>query len=401
MLKNKESKIIFICWLAYAAAYTGRLNFSASIVAVIDALGADKAQAGLVSSFFFFAYGAGQLANGILSKKYNAKVMIFFSLIASSVLNVIMPLCPDMATMKYIWLLNGIVQSILWSTLIKTLSNHVSDERLPKAIFAMSTTVPVGTFVAYGLSALFVKLGMWQGVFFSGAVIMSISAFAWLLLYGKKQDAKPIIPENKEKNKTSKVIIIPLILAALAGIANGFIKDGINSWVPSGLYESFGVSQSFSILLTLLLPLVSTLGAAAAKKTHDKIKSHSVMNTLFFTAASLAFGAILLSFRIRSLPAIMICFVAVACLMAMSNNVITSMFALDNRAVLNAGFAAGLLNTFCYVGSTVTTYSLGAVSQARGWNSVFVIMLAVCIGAVLVGIVGFFAEKRIKNGDVK
>ena len=48
MLKNKESKIIFICWLAYAAAYTGRLNFSASIVAVIDALGADKAQAGFL-----------------------------------------------------------------------------------------------------------------------------------------------------------------------------------------------------------------------------------------------------------------------------------------------------------------------------------------------------------------
>lgn len=397
MLKNKESRIIFICWLVYTAAYTGRLNFSASTVALIEAFNASKPDVGLVSSFFFFAYGAGQLVNGILSKKYNAKIMIFLSLAVSSLLNLLMPFCPSISVMKFIWLFNGIAQSVLWSTLIKTLSNYVSDERLPKAIFAMSTTVPVGTFIAYGLSALFVKFGMWQAVFFSGALIMSVSAVIWFLLYGKGEKAKTVVPEVKEKQKTAKVIILPLVLAAFAGIANGFIKDGINTWVPSVLYENFGISQSFSILLTLLLPLVSTLGAAGAKKTHEKIKSHSAMNLLFFSAASLAFAAILLSIKYHSLIAIMSCFILVACLMAMSNNVITSMFALDNRAVLNAGFAAGLLNTFCYVGSTITTYSLGAVSQANGWNPVFIIMLTVCAVAAAACLIGFMAERKIKK----
>ena len=73
-LSNKKSNfLIFLCWAAYTAAYVGRLNFNASIVAIISDLGVTKADAGLVSSFFFFAYGAGQLINGILSKKYNAK----------------------------------------------------------------------------------------------------------------------------------------------------------------------------------------------------------------------------------------------------------------------------------------------------------------------------------------
>lgn len=400
MLKNKESRIIFICWLVYAAAYTGRINFSASNVAVIEAFSASKSEVGLVSSFFFFAYGAGQLINGILSKKYNARVMIFISLTASSVLNVLMPFCPDVSVMKFIWLFNGLAQSILWSTLIKVLSTHVSDKRLPKAIFAMSTTVPTGTFIAYGLSALFVKLGIWQTVFFSSAVIMSVAAVIWLRLSEKSEKSQPVIPEIKEKQKTSKAILLPLILAAFAGVANGFIKDGINTWVPSVLYESFGLSKSFSILLTLILPLVSTLGATGAKKTHEKVRSHSAMNFLFFSAASVAFAAILVSFRFHSLAAIMIFFVAVACIMAMSNNVITSMFALDNRAVINAGFAAGLLNTFCYTGSTITTYSLGAVSQTKGWNAVFMIMFAVCIIASAVCLFGFAAEKRIKKGEL-
>ncbi|MBR3781565.1 MAG: MFS transporter [Clostridia bacterium] len=397
---KKENKIIFICWLAYTAAYVGRLNFNASIVAIISDLGVTKADAGLVSSFFFFAYGAGQLINGILSKKYNAKIMIFLSLICSSVFNLLMPLCNDISVMKYIWLGNGIVQSVLWSTLIKTLSDFVSDKKLPKAILAMSTTVAIGTFLAYGISSVSVKNGNWHTVFYVAAAVVFISAFIWLFLFGPsvKPDAKTAA-EKSDKIKTSRIVLLALLLAAFAGVANGFIKDGINTWVPSVLYEEFGVSQSFSILLTLCLPLVSTLGAAIAKKVHEKIASHAAMNLIFYFISAVLCSGILLSLKTHSIVAIMLCFIGVACGMAMINNVITSMFALDYRQKLNAGFAAGLLNTFCYVGSTATTYTLGAVSQSFGWNAVFTIMLCVCLVAGTVCCAGFISEKKMnKNG---
>ena len=395
---NRESRIIFICWLAYTAAYVGRLNFSASNVAIIEALGATKPDAGLVSSFFFFAYGAGQLVNGILSKRYNSKYMIFGSLTVSAVLNLLMPLCADISVMKYIWLVNGMAQSVLWSTLIKTLSDFVSDKKLPSAILAMSTTVAIGTLISYGISAFFVRFGIWQAVFYSASVILLIAAFVWLFLFGPSEKKSPEIETAKtDKVKMSKAVTFALIFAAIAGIANGFIKDGITTWVPSVLYEEFGLSQSFSILLTLFLPMVSTLGATIAKKTHEKISSHATMNMIFYAVSAILCAGVLLSLKIRSLPAIMICFIGVACGMAMINNVITSMFALDYRKSLNAGFAAGLLNTFCYIGSTTTTYTLGAVSQSRGWNAVFIIMLAVCIAAAVICLAGLIAERKHKK----
>ncbi len=396
---KKENRIIFICWLAYTAAYVGRLNFNASIVAIISDLGVTKSEAGLVSSFFFFAYGAGQLINGILSKRYNAKIMVFLSLIFSSFFNLLMPLCNDISIMKYLWLGNGIVQSVLWSTLIKTLSDFLSDKKLPKAILAMSTTVAIGTFLAYGISSVSVKNGSWQTVFYVAAAVVFISAFVWLFLFGPSRKAIPEETVKDSKIKMGKLVVLSLSLAAFAGIANGFIKDGMTTWVPSVLYEEFGVSQSFSILLTLCLPLVSTLGAAIAKKVHEKISSHAAMNLIFYSVSALLCAGILISLKIHSIVAIMLCFVGIACGMAMINNVITSMFALDHRKVLNAGFAAGLLNTFCYIGSTATSYSLGAVSESFGWNAVFIIMLAICIIASVVCCVGFFNEKRInKNG---
>ena len=395
---HSENKIIFICWLAYTAAYVGRLNFSASIVTIVSELGVTKADAGLVSSFFFFAYGAGQLINGILSKKYNSKIMIFLSLAFSSVFNLMMPLCSDISVMKYIWLGNGIVQSVLWSTLIKTLSDYLSDKKLPKAILAMSTTVAIGTFVAYGISSLCVHAGNWQTVFYIAAAVLIISAFVWLILFGKPQKRADIKEEAKgEKIKMSKSVLAALMLAAFAGIANGFIKDGINTWVPSVLYEEFNVSQSLSIFLTLFLPLVSTMGAAIAKKVHEKIKSHAVMNMIFFAVSALLCAGILLSLKLNSIVAIMICFIGVACGMSMINNVITSMFALDYRRLLNAGFAAGLLNTFCYIGSTTTSYTLGAVSQSYGWNAVFFIMLAICIAAAAICFTGLLTERKMKE----
>ena len=395
---RKENKIIFICWLAYTAAYVGRLNFNASIVAIISDLGVTKADAGLVSSLFFFAYGAGQLINGILSKKYNAKIMIFLSLIISAVMNVLMPICGDISLMKFIWMGNGIVQSVLWSTLIKTLSDFVSDRKLPKAILAMSTTVAIGTLVAYGISSVSVRFGTWKIVFYVASIVLVISAIIWFTLFGSNPKKVIEIEEQKsEKVKMGKVVLLALFITAFAGIANGFIKDGINTWVPSVLYEEFGISQSFSILLTLLLPMVSTLGAAIAKKVHEKIPSHAAMNFIFYIFSALLCGGILLSLKLHSIVAIMVCFICVACGMSMINNVITSMFALDYRRLLNAGFAAGLLNTFCDIGSTVTSYTLGAVSQARGWNAVFIIMLAVCVVAAVICLAGIISERKMKE----
>lgn len=398
LIEKKENKIIFICWLAYTAAYVGRLNFNASIVAIISDLGVTKAEAGLVSSFFFFAYGAGQLINGILSKKYNAKIMIFLSLICSAVFNLLMPISNDISLMKFIWLGNGVVQSVLWSTLIKTLSDYVSDKKLPKAILAMSTTVAIGTLVAYGISSVSVKFGNWQTVFYIASVVLTVSAIIWLTLFGKAPEKiAQIETANNEKIKMGKPVLLALFLAAFAGVANGFIKDGINTWVPSVLYEEFGVSQSFSILLTLFLPMVSTMGAAIAKKVHEKIPSHAGMNLIFYVFSALLCGGILLSLKIHSIAAIMVCFICVACGMSMINNVITSMFALDYRRMLNAGFAAGLLNTFCYIGSTTTSYTLGAVAQSSGWNAVFIIMLAVCVAAAAVCLAGIISEKKMNK----
>ena len=395
---KKENKIIFICWLVYTAAYVGRLNYSACLVAIVEDIGITKGSAGLVGSFFFFAYGIGQLINGIFNEKYNSRLVVFSSLILSGLLNLAMPLWENISVMKYIWLLNGACQSVLWSTLVKTVSQFVSDKKMPNAIVILSTTSSAGAFIAYGFSALFVKVLNWKYSFFLAFAVLVISAFIWLIIYGS--ETPPVIEKKVETLKKSgvkKSLVICIAIIAIAGIANGFIKDGI-TWVPSLLYERFNVSASLSILLTLFLTVIATVGSGLIKKIHIKIQSHSAINAILFSLTALFCLAIYLLLEYNSIIAILLCFVAICLLMAMVNNVVTSIFPLDKRALVGSGILAGILNTFCYAGSTGASYTLGVVSHKYGWNMVLVIMLIFSVIASLISAVGVHYDKKLLKG---
>jgi sugar phosphate permease len=57
---------------------------------------------------------------------------------------------------------------------------------------------------------------------------------------------------------------------------------------------------------------------------------------------------------------------------------------------------AGLLNGFCYVGSTVTSYGLGAIADRFGWAAVFYVLLGAATLAALIGILYLlFCKNRI------
>lgn len=389
-LSNKKSNfLIFLCWAAYTAAYVARLNYNASMVEILSQLGTTKEAAGTVSSFFFFAYGAGQLVNGLLSKKYNTKYSVAIALVASCIINFSMTFCSGIEVMKYLWFFNGVFQSILWSSLIKTLSDNLADDKLSKAVMVMSTTVASGTFTAYGLAALFSALKMnWTSIFYVASAIVGIVAVVWFvgmnsISKGVRQSSKA---QNQDKKKLSltPMFIFSIVVILISAVTNGFIKDGITTWVPSILKEEFGVPASLSIIVTLLLPVLSIFGASLVKILHKRQKNENVLNGIFYFVAMLFAGLILLTLNLKSIPLTLALFGGTACLMAAVNNVITSIVPLYSRDKIDSGLSAGLLNTFCYVGSTLATSLLGKIADTKGWNDVFVCILIFTVTAFAV-----------------
>lgn len=382
---NRNVLAIIICWLVYTCSYLGKLGYNANLVLIEGEFGVSHAESGTVGTAFFFAYGAGQIVNGLLCKKYNVKYTIFFALIASAACNFLITVIKDFGWLKIIWLVNGAALSFLWSLLIRFLSEVLDKEYTSKAVVVMGTTVATGTFAVYGLSALFVSLSAYKTIFYvAAAVLLPLIAGIWFFSYKRmlapngvetgEEEQEVNAPIGEKKKADFGFVTLILILAIFAVVTN-LEKDGINVWVPTILKELYDMPDYLSILLTLCLPLVSIFGTAVAVFFNKYVKDFVLLCGLFFLATTGAL-ALTLAFIGTSAAVMLVCLSVISLFMSGTNNVITSMAPLYYKDKASAGLLAGELNGCCYIGSTLSSYGLGAVADGYGWNAVFYLLIA-------------------------
>jgi OPA family glycerol-3-phosphate transporter-like MFS transporter len=150
---KKASLLILLCWLVYTCSYIGKLGYNANITQIEAFYGVSHAQTGMATTFFFFAYGLGQIINGAFCKKYNIRFVVFGSLLISGLMNLFIAFVDTFETLKYLWMINGAALSILWTSLIRLLSENLDEKYMARAVVIMGTTVASGTFLVYGFSA--------------------------------------------------------------------------------------------------------------------------------------------------------------------------------------------------------------------------------------------------------
>lgn len=187
---SKTTLLIALCWLVYTCSYLGKLGYNANITQIEDAFGISHSSAGMVSTFFFFAYGIGQILNGIFCKKYNIRFAVLGSLFVSSLMNLLVGISNNFIIIKYIWLINGAALSVLWPSLVRLLSETLNKKDIARAVVVMGTTVAIGTFFVYALSALFVAMGIYVMMFFVAGVLLLLIAILWMLAYPKLVELK-------------------------------------------------------------------------------------------------------------------------------------------------------------------------------------------------------------------
>ena len=401
---SASMKLIMLCWLIYAFSYVGKVNYAASINQVMANFGVAKAEAGLVSSFFFFAYGIGQILNGIFCKKYNLKLMISGSLIVSAIANITVALTPSFGIIKIVWLINGISMSILWPSLIRLITESLPKSLMVKATLIMGTTVATGTCVAYGLSALIAVFSekhnyiflIAAGVLVTIAIIWLIASTPFIKAAKKEEEAEEAeeaaavaaTPEaTRTKAPAKNIIMLTICMLALYGIATNLIKDGLTSWMPTILKDQYGLPNYISILLTLALPIVSIFSNFLTVALHKRIPDYIYQNVFVFGSSGLLVVGIIAGLGLENgLILTILGFTLVTFIVYSSNTLITSLYPMEMKGKINSGLIAGVLNGFCYVGSTLSTYGLGAIADKftneeigyGGWNEVFWTICGIC-----------------------
>jgi OPA family glycerol-3-phosphate transporter-like MFS transporter len=407
-MKNQNSHkasllLIFLCWLVYSISYLGKVNYSANINQVIEYYGVSHSEAGLVGTLLFFAYGACQIINGLLCKRYNLRLIIFIGLFGSGVINLIIGFTSNFTLLTILWFVNGVMLAFLWPSLIRLLTETLTKEYMAKASVIMGTTVAVGTFIIYALSALYVNINF-KLSFITAGVAMPIVALIWLFTLPKtlakidKTNENAEIQKSVQSNRVEKKIIyLTIFTFFIMAVAINLIKDGLITWVPSILKETYGLDDSISIILTLILPVFAIFGNLLGVKLHKKIPDFVLQVSLMFLISGGLIGVVIAGLSLNQFALTVICFAFVCLLISSCNSIVTGIFPLFMKGKVNSGLIAGAINGCCYLGSTLSSYGLGVVADVSGWNAVFWLLLGVCALMILVYVVYFIIKKSIKN----
>lgn len=405
---KKQRILILLCCLVYSFAYVGRYSYNANIGSIITYYGITRADAGTVSTFFFFSYGAGQLLNAILCKFYPKRYVIAGSLLTSSAINLILFFLPAFGLIKYLWLINGICQSVLWPTLMLTLGENMEHGMMKHAVLAMSLSVVIGTLIAYGGASLFNLFGIFRLSFLLGTVATVGIGAIWFLSYDylvERQAAaiasKEMISEQRQaKSSSASSIVGFLIVCGLFAVVDNLVKDGLNTWSPVILKEQFGFDDSISIVLTLVLPIFGVFGSMLAMRTNHVIKDFRNLMGFFYLLLSGCLCGLFFALRLNGIILTLVLFGIISCLTHGINSVLTSIMPLAMRDKMNTGFLAGLMNSACYIGSTVSAYGLGKIADGAGWNFVIQILFVTSSCSVLLS-VGVILVNAIRKKSTK
>ncbi len=407
---DKSTLLLALCWVVYTCSYIGKLSYNANISQVGIAFDVDHAATGMVSTFFFFAYGIGQIVNGLLCKHYNVKFVVFTCLMVGSAMNLLVAFAPSFLLVKYFWLINGIAMSFLWPTVIRLLSETMKKNSVDKAIVVMGTTVAAGTFLVYGLSALFAALNMYYLTFCVAAALLVTISLVWIFSFDRlvlplrreceeeeEEEKKAEISQSKSNTASAKKALVLLVcILAFFAVVNNFVKDGLTTWTPDILIDTYNTPGWLSILLTLLLPLLAIPGTFFAVKLHNLVKNFIGTCTLMFVMSAVLTGIVIACLG-GSVVAIVITVSScalISSLMSGIDNIIVSMVPLRLKGKMDSGKLAGVLNGFCYLGSTISSYGLGLIADNAGWMAVFYVLLGVVGAVILVGTVYHLLSRK-------
>lgn len=398
--EKMQSMLFWLCWIVYFSTYLGRLNYSASLTEIIRAEGFDKGAAGLIGTAFFFSYGFGQLISGILGDKLKPHKMILVGVLGSGICNVAMGLSTNIWQMVAVWCMNGLLQSLIWSPIIKLFSDWIPKSRQKTFCININSSVPIGTFAAYGITAFIVWKFHWRTVFFFSSLCLAAIGLIWFIgsrkiekeveKNGVLEDVISVSNNLKQRSDSMGKLILAsgMVFLCFGLMFQGILKDGVTTWIPTYIREEFNMESVVSIISTTIIPIFNLSGVYLASIVNKKIFRNEIATSASFFAICTVMLLLLRLYSGESVIIVLILFgVATTAMMAV-NTMLVSMAPIYFAPYGKSSTASGILNSSAYVGGAVSTYGIGVLSETVGWNTTILVWTIIALAGMLVCIVG-------------
>lgn len=385
--KKQASRIIFICSLVYMISYVTRNSYNAIISEMVSSTGLAKSTLSVALTGAFITYGIGQLVSGFFGDKVQPKILIAIGLIATSIMNLLIPVCQNATQMAIVWCFNGFAQSFMWPPIVKILFTALTPEDYSHGCVRVSWGSSIGNIFVYLTAPLLIMALGWKSVFVTSSAMGIIGLALWLSMCPNIDLTTSA--KTKAAGKTGKgnsLVILPLALTMVAIILHGILKDGVTTWMPSYISETFGLSNEISILAGVVLPVFSIVCYSVFNYMYLRVKEPMVCSLLIFLLSIGVCGCLYLLSDHNAIISIALSAVITGSMHGVNFMLIgiaPTIFGKDG----NVSTFSGILNCTAYVGSALSAWVIPLATENAGWSTTILLWLCIAgAGALLCGI---------------
>lgn len=388
-IKNLENyeKVFYAAFITYIFTYPARYGFGTAISAISETEGFSTTQLGLVTSLLFASYGIGQFLSGILGDKLKPSLLVSIGFFGSATANLIMGFARTIPVMSAAWLFNGLSCSLIWAPLVRQLTDVMPSERINKAMLSMQYCTTIGMVFTFLLVSLITAVAHWRIIFFIIAACVYGAAVLWTITAkGNISEEAPQINEGihriedkKDVNKLKLFIKSGFVLILLLALYLGFLKDGIQTWVPKAINDTFGTSPALSIFLSTALPIINVSIVFFVRFLQRKLKDDDLLHTcILFGIAGIILASIAVILKTNIILTVGLFSLASACIFGVST-ALTYLLPVKFAKYGCSSAAAGFTNAFTYLGSSLSGVGIGLLCESVSWGYVCLILSGLCI----------------------
>ena len=388
-----------LCCFLYAASYITRINFTAMIAKVIEVEGITKSMAAFVTTALFVSYGSGQLIFGITGDKISPEKLIAAGMTSTTLLNFLMFFAENIYVMAAIWFLNGFAQAIMWPSIARITSDYLSLEGYKKLCVSVAVASNVATVLIYVAVPFLLSFMHYREIFLLCGGVGAAVCFLWIWSIPKFSEKRVFMEEEKseaqgifEKN-SGALPLASLLFLGVAVLFQGILKDGITTWTPSYIIEVFKMPASFSIMITVLLPLLNIVFYKFGGYVHKKfIKNEVLCGAAFFMPACIISVIMSTVYDANPLLCSLMAGTITGCLSTV-NLMLVCMIPGRFEKQGKVATVSGLLNFITYVGSALSTYVIARVAEICGWRVTTLFWAALALMGTLICVIYYFKNK--------
>ena len=384
--KRKINATIFLFTMTYLVSYMTRINLGAVITAVVEDTGMTKTMLSAAVTGSAITYGVGQILSGIIGDRVSPKKLVFLGLMVSVAMNTLLIFCRDHIQMTAVWCVNGLAQAFMWPPIVKLMVCSFTTHDYQRASTMVSWGSSFGTIIIYLLSPVLIMAASWKLLFVITSAAGVIMALCWLK-FCKEPEIEKFHgkPAHTPGGKRERGMFTPLLVAIMVAIMlQGALRDGVTTWMPSFISETFHLSSEVSILSGVCLPVFSILSFRVALWLYERRPGNPVRCAGGIFAVG-AVAALLLTFVCKSSPVASIgCMALLTGCMHGVNLLLICMVPPFVQRHGNVSTVSGVLNSCTYVGSAISTYGIAYLSDNAGWQVTALVWFAIAAAGTVI-----------------